>query len=254
MKLFDKLFQKKHCSICDSEIKLFGKRKLADGNLCKSCEAKLSPFFSNRRNSTVAQIREQLAYREENKKAVAVFHPTLILGERTRLVIDEDAKKFLVTGAENPLAGNPDILSFSQITGCMLNVEENQKEEKKLNEESKYESYDPPRYHYSYQFHLTIHVVHPYFSKIHIPLNHLSVKTTTGTGVIATEKPDPEKNPIYKQYEKMGQEMKQYLLQARQDLRLASAPQQAVTCPWCGATTIPDASGCCEYCCGSVRN
>ena len=33
----------------------------------------------------------------------------------------------------------------------------------------------------------------------------------------------------------------------------AAAPRQAVTCPWCGATTTPDASGCCEYCGGSVN-
>lgn len=27
----------------------------------------------------------------------------------------------------------------------------------------------------------------------------------------------------------------------------------AVTCPYCGATTTPDASGCCEYCGGAVN-
>ena len=33
----------------------------------------------------------------------------------------------------------------------------------------------------------------------------------------------------------------------------AAAPKMAVTCPWCGATTMPDANGCCEYCGGSVN-
>ena len=54
------LFDKKYCSICGEKIGLFGNRKLEDGNLCKNCEAKLSPFFSDRRNSTVEEIRAQL--------------------------------------------------------------------------------------------------------------------------------------------------------------------------------------------------
>ena len=39
----------------------------------------------------------------------------------------------------------------------------------------------------------------------------------------------------------------------RQEIQAAAAPKTAVTCPWCGATTVPDASGCCEYCGGSVQ-
>ena len=32
----------------------------------------------------------------------------------------------------------------------------------------------------------------------------------------------------------------------------AAAPKTAVTCPHCGASTIPDENGRCEYCGGSV--
>ena len=63
MGLFD-AFKKKECSICGGEIGLLGNRKLEDGNMCKACASKLSPWFSDRRNSTVAEINEQLAYRE----------------------------------------------------------------------------------------------------------------------------------------------------------------------------------------------
>ena len=62
------LFDKKYCDICGEKIGLLGNRKLEDGNLCKSCAAKLSPFFSERRRSTVEDIKRQLAYREENEK------------------------------------------------------------------------------------------------------------------------------------------------------------------------------------------
>ena len=60
MGLFGKLFERKVCDICGEEIKLLGNRKLEDGNLCKACAEKLSPWFDDRRHSTVAQIKEQI--------------------------------------------------------------------------------------------------------------------------------------------------------------------------------------------------
>lgn len=53
MGLFGNLFEKKICSVCGEEIGLLGNRKLEDGNLCKNCAKKLSPWFSDRRHSTV---------------------------------------------------------------------------------------------------------------------------------------------------------------------------------------------------------
>lgn len=49
------LFDKKYCDICGEKIGLLGNRKLEDGNLCKDCARKLSPFFSERRSSTVEE-------------------------------------------------------------------------------------------------------------------------------------------------------------------------------------------------------
>ena len=61
----------------------------------------------------------------------------------------------------------------------------------------------------------------------------------------------------YRRYKEMGEEIKEALLQIRQQTRdevaAAAAPKSAVTCPYCGATTTPDASGCCEYCGGAVN-
>ena len=64
------LFDKKYCDICGEKIGLLGNRKLEDGNLCKDCARKLSPFFSERRSSTVEDIKRQLAYRAENEKGI----------------------------------------------------------------------------------------------------------------------------------------------------------------------------------------
>ena len=95
MALFGKIFEKKNCDICGNEIKFMGNRKLEDGNLCKECASKLSPFFSERRRSTVEDIRGQLAYREANQAEVAAFNVTRTLGNNTKVLFDEDAQKFM---------------------------------------------------------------------------------------------------------------------------------------------------------------
>ena len=128
MALFGKLFEKKQCSICGSDIGLLGNRKLEDGNCCKACAAKLSPWFSERRQSTVEDIKAQLEYREANQDQVAAFHATRTLGESTKVILDEDAGKFLVTSARNWQSANPDVLSFSDVTGCNLDIDEDRTE------------------------------------------------------------------------------------------------------------------------------
>ena len=81
MGIFKKLFDKKECSICGGEIGLLGNRKLEDGNCCKECAAKLSPWFDERRHSTVDQIKQQLDYREQNRAELGGFRPTVAYGD-----------------------------------------------------------------------------------------------------------------------------------------------------------------------------
>ena len=85
MGLFGKLFEKKICSICGGDIGLLGNRKLADGNLCKKCAQKLSPWFDERRESTVAQIDEQLRDRERNLEELRGFSSSREVGDGGRL-------------------------------------------------------------------------------------------------------------------------------------------------------------------------
>lgn len=116
------LFDKKYCDICGEKIGLLGNRKLENGNLCKNCARKLSPWFSDRRGSTVEEIRAQLAYRAENQEKVAAFHTTRTLGADTKVLLDEDAGKFMVTRARNLAEANPDVLDFADVTGCNLDM------------------------------------------------------------------------------------------------------------------------------------
>ena len=92
------LFDKKYCDICGEKIGLLGNRKLEDGNLCKDCARKLSPFFSERRNSTVEDIKRQLAYRAENEKKLVGFAPSITFDGSKKVYIDPIGERFIVTG------------------------------------------------------------------------------------------------------------------------------------------------------------
>lgn len=170
-------FDKKYCDVCGDKIGLLGNRKLEDGNLCKNCAKKLSPWFDERRHSTVEQIKRQLAYREENQAKAAAFNCTRSFGRgSTRLYIDDGAHKFAVYRGGDFASGNPDILDFSQAAGCDLDIRENRREMRRT-VDGKSVSYNPPRYEYSYDFKVTLRVNHPYFDDMAFDLNGSSVHT-----------------------------------------------------------------------------
>ena len=252
MALFGKLFEKKVCGICGEEIKLFGNRKLEDGNLCKECAGKLSPWFDDRRTSTVDQIREQLEYREANQEKVAVFRTTRTLGESTKILLDEDAGRFIVTSARDLQKANPDVLEFADVTGCIVEIEEDKTELMKEGKDGEEISYKPPRYTYDYRFHITIQVRNPYFDEIQFQINDSSVEIENVIGAA-----NPARSAEYRRYKEMSEEMKNAILQVRTQAReeelAAAAPKKPVICPCCGAQTIPDGKGCCEYCGSAIK-
>ncbi|MBR2280769.1 MAG: DUF4428 domain-containing protein [Ruminococcus sp.] len=258
MGLFGKIFEKKTCAFCGGEIGMLGNRKLEDGNMCKKCAAKLSPWFSDRRRSTVDTIGKQLEYREANKEAVAKFKPTLTFGTDTKVYLDEDDRKFVVTRA-NPnrfSEENPDVIDFSQVTGVDIDIDEDTTEDMREDKEGNEISYNPPRFFYSYDFNIIIRVNSPYFDEIKFRLNSSDVETNPENSVPANMKPYPEMNQDYAEYKKMGEDIKNALTSARQQVRdeaaAARVPKQAVVCQCCGASTIPDDNGRCEYCGGAA--
>ena len=252
MGLFGKLFERKVCDICGEEIKLLGNRKLEDGNMCKACSEKLSPWFDDRRNSTVAQIKEQIDYREENKEKVDAFRTTRTLGESMKILLDEDAGRFMVTSARDLQKANPDVLDFSDVTGCLVEVEEDKTELMKEGKDGEEISYKPPRYTYDYRFHITIQVRNPYFDEISFQINDSSVELENIIGVA-----NPSRSAEYRKYKQMSEEMKDAILQVRKQAReeeiAAATPKKLVSCPYCGAQTVPDEKGCCEYCRGLIN-
>ena len=245
------LFDKKYCAFCGEKIGMFGNRKLEDGNMCGDCAAKLSPWFNERRHSTVDEIKAQLEYREANQDKVAAFHTTKTIGKRDMFYVDEEKSQFTIATAQEFKNGNPDIVDFADVTGCEIDLEENRDEVTREDNDGNIVSYNPPRYSFEYTISVIFHVNNPYFDQMRMTINDEAVCLYPNGTISANV--NPETNAEYKRYMEMAEEIKQTFSNIKEETKDASAPKQAVVCPACGATTIPDANGCCEYCGSSVN-
>ena len=89
---------------------------------------------------------------------------------------------------------------------------------------------------------VTIHVNSPYFDEITFKVNDSRIE----------ERYSVE----FREAERQANEIREALTSLRETVRenvaAAKAPKVAVTCPFCGATTMPDANGRCEFCGGAI--
>ncbi len=164
------LFEKKYCDICGEKIGLLGNRKLEDGNMCSKCAAKLSPFFTGRKKSTLDEIKAQLAYREQNRQNLNYFNATRVLGNNTKVYIDDTQAKFVISRKSDYRSENADIIEIAHVISARYEVEEHKSEIYRENNEGRRESYNPPRYDYEYEITIYITVNSPYFSDIQFEL------------------------------------------------------------------------------------
>ena len=244
-----------------------GNQKLEDGNLCKDCAKQLSPWFSDRRRSTVEDIKRQLAYREENRGRASQFRTTRSYGEDCKVLLDEEHRWFTVTRARDLADANPDILDYTALTSCRVDIDESRTEQKREGPDGKEVSYNPPRYEYSYDFEVIISVNNLYFDEMKFRLNNSSVyiepqntmqrpmmgqQGMMGQRPMAgrpqsgmTQRPmmgqmnsvgrmntmaagfDPESNREYRKYREMGDEIRAALLQVMETARGGGTVQTA---------------------------
>ena len=228
MGLFDR-FKKQDCEICGKEVGMFGYKKLEDGEICKDCVKLLSPWFDDRRHSTVAQIKQQLAYREENRAALNGFRPSVAYGERFVLraeIVDGVPRRFVVQRTDNFKEENADIINFKDVTSFNIDVHEHDRELKRRNAEGDMVSYVPPRYEYSYDFYAEIQVNHPYFSQIRFEINRNTINLETierrssfGGSFLRTGF-DPSLYPEYRQYRTQCDELEELFRAGMQGMTL----------------------------------
>lgn len=172
------LFEKKYCDICGEKISFLGNRKLEDGNMCSHCAKLISPFMTDRRQTTVAQMKEHLSYRESNKTNLANFYTSETYGNGTKVYIDRAKGNFVVSyrSPESWKKENPDVIPLSEVSSCNLDIRENREEIYTHDSEGNSVSYTPPRYTYDYDFYLKIFVTNKWFNEIEIKLNVFDVE------------------------------------------------------------------------------
>jgi hypothetical protein len=133
-------------------------------------------------------------------------------------------------------------MAFSQVTGCQTEIRETRTEIKRKDKDGKEISFNPPRYDIDYDFYITIHINSRFFNEIEFKLNNNRI--------------DKRDSVEFKEFERQAREIKTALTKVRQDARnniaAANTPKMAQTCPHCGATTTPNASGQCEFCNGAI--
>ena len=194
------LFDKKNCAICGAKIGLLGGKKLTDGNLCKDCSKKLSPWFDDYSASSAADIGAQLEQRERNREALSDFTITYSAGDFGCIMLDENARKFIavedsseklfgnrgtITDISQVIDRNPDIIDFAQVRDVTPDIKETHTEEMKQEGDRKV-SYHPRRFIYKFTFAMVINVDHPYIKKLRIPMSSSPCKVrvygeTTGS-------------------------------------------------------------------------
>ena len=233
------LFDKKFCDICGEKIGLLGNRKVEDGNICSKCNKKLSPLFNERKRSTVAEIKEQLEYRAQNEVLLRQFNPMRTYGSDRKIYIDLNARKFCVESGNNWREKNPDLIDFSQVMSCNLDIKEHRQELYTKDAQGNNRSYTPPRYKIEYEFEIHIGVNSPYFSEVIFDL----------TGY--TNRPDSPYTDIYRQYEAQAHEIQSILTGQPMSQPMGGygqqmgygMPQQPMGQPQYGVPTQPQQGG-----------
>lgn len=183
MGLFD-CFKKQDCEICGKEVGMFGYKKLEDGEICKDCVKLLSPWFEDRRHATVAQIKEQIAYRQRNAKELENFTISRQIGKEAYIMyieeVDDIPTRFFVTNCSDYMAANPDIISFKDVVSCVTDVNEWDDEIEQRDSEGNMVSCRPPRYKHHYDFFIKMEIRNnPYFDEIKFRINSSDIVLET---------------------------------------------------------------------------
>ena len=163
---------------------MFGYKKLEDGEICKDCLKLLSPWFEDRRHTTVAEIKEQIAYRQQNAKELEHFTISRQIGKNEYVMYIEEVNgvptRFFVTNQSDYKAVNPDIISFKDVISCITDVDERHEEIKQRNSEGQMVSYRPPRYKHHHDFYIRMEIRNnPYFHEIKFRINSSDIVLET---------------------------------------------------------------------------
>ncbi|MBE6126139.1 MAG: DUF4428 domain-containing protein [Erysipelotrichaceae bacterium] len=106
-----------NCSVCGNKLTRFGSKVLKDGMLCRNCAKLASEWLEDAdfAEMTVEQIREHLAYRQENREKLAEFKGSKVVDGKYSLFIDDESKDFLISKRSDYVQDNADLLNINEI-------------------------------------------------------------------------------------------------------------------------------------------
>ena len=170
------LFSKKECDVCKKKMAMMEGYKCKDGTICNDCKKKMSPLFTEYKNTTIQEVKEQLAYREQNLQRVKEFVAAHTFGEYPKVMIDKKHNWFVVTKATKLSDENPDVFELTDIQNASVEIEEDKRELHFTNKKGKTCSYKPARYEFAYRFKVNIQMNHPFIKKISLKVTKEDVK------------------------------------------------------------------------------
>lgn len=175
------LFDKKFCDFCGGKIGFLGNRKVEDGNMCTDCAKKISPFMTDRRQTSVAEMKEHLQYREDNRNSLGLLQDAQTFGQDSvKLLVSRSNHVFAVTKADvgNLGAVNPDVINIYDVQDVNVDMKEYKIEEFYRDSQGNRKSFNPRRYKISYDYIVTIHVRNKWFDEMSFKLNQNRVEST----------------------------------------------------------------------------
>jgi len=251
------------CDICNQQISVFDKAKVADGFCCKDCRAKLSVYTRKKSDITLSQIKEQITAREKNIQKLAVFQPTKIMGKDTKLFIDEANSQFLISSSADFRKNNADVFNCEDIVNCNIEIKEYKTEVLYKSKDGKKESFIPPMFAYSYDIFLEISIIIPYIDIIRIQINSKRIDNAQETLLMfdhnqathiggKTSNAEEVKSSVqYRSAMQIAQDMMQALNTERNRATEFGTIQRKTLCPWCGAKSS-SSNGVCDHCGGAL--
>ena len=122
-------FSKEECDLCSKEVGAMGKRKYDGGVICKDCANLLSPYFYDRKYSTLDQIKDQLQARENNKQRVEQFVVTSSIHTEDGDIFIDRTHGWFAVGRNINVSENPDVFAMTDLVSCNMDVDQTEDED-----------------------------------------------------------------------------------------------------------------------------
>ncbi|MBR0137650.1 MAG: DUF4428 domain-containing protein [Erysipelotrichaceae bacterium] len=110
------------CSVCGKKLTRYGSKKLKDGVLCRNCAKLASDWLDNEdfARMSVDQIKDHLAYCQENLARIEQFKGLQVVEGKYSLYVDDSKREFVISKRDDLVKANADVFSLDQIKNMRI--------------------------------------------------------------------------------------------------------------------------------------